>query len=494
VDDGATQEAADAGIGSSGGTEAAGAAPVAAVPGLDEALSATRLLEQRRTRRIWQAICSVVLLLSCLAATVLIISEAMQGAVRSLYCELSPHKKAAPLVCVVPLGFTAVSCHLAVVLGLFSIARFAWRSRSSSLEGTLSENEPHRAALRSDLKAWRGISAKVLFAAGVTYLLVGAPCAGLARQAFVFLATGFLTLYATILFFDDDFEHVQARLSPRLFRFLGVYTLVGLTFTVMSAGVVDWFGGHRPDFEEHSESTTTSLQPSIHGGFLGHKFGGDGGESRDSSPMYDEACTEEGRRHLAPPSCTVPLDLVAVTSLWWAASPLFSMLVGTARREGGGCVRRLLQRWRKWLDGFILGCTGLVMLVLRNPCVHDAPVAFANAELGVWTVFFLVGVRRFLPECDGWRGPLEHLTAPPSNAPVAVVQCAVCLMDLHRGEDICRTPCGHDFHRDCLEDWVLMTRNRSPDCPLCRERLEVVDTSAENPCGMSFVGGTRIIF
>merc|ERR1719414_2807161 len=101
--------------------------------------------------------------------------------------------------------------------------------------------ERQRAVLQVELRLWRSVSCKVLFVAGMTYLFAGAPCAGHARLAFIFLATGFLTLYATALFFDDDFE--QVRMSPRCLRFLGVYTLVGLTFSFLSSGVTELLDG-----------------------------------------------------------------------------------------------------------------------------------------------------------------------------------------------------------------------------------------------------------
>merc|ERR1719440_2684070 len=92
--------------------------------------------------------------------------------------------------------------------------------------------------LRENLKTWRRTTNNVLLLAASVYLLGGAACAGVARMAFVFLATGFLTLYATMLFFDDDTDD-QAAMPPRFLRFLGVYTLIGLTFTAYSWGYLE---------------------------------------------------------------------------------------------------------------------------------------------------------------------------------------------------------------------------------------------------------------
>jgi Ring finger domain len=42
-------------------------------------------------------------------------------------------------------------------------------------------------------------------------------------------------------------------------------------------------------------------------------------------------------------------------------------------------------------------------------------------------------------------------------------QCAICIRD---GEDadLHRLPCGHSFHRDCIQRWLHVC----PNCPLCR--------------------------
>eukprot|EP00435_Cladocopium_sp_Y103_P036368 s894_g9.t1 len=96
---------------------------------------------------------------------------------------------------------------------------------------------------------------------------------------------------------------------------------------------------------------------------------------------------------------------------------------------------------------------------------------------GSGLVCLLALLRRVSPlACDGWRGPLSHLLCPPGrvfNPP----HCPICIQELVVGEDLCRTPCGHDFHRDCLEDWVLSRRYTSAGCPLCRESLLMSESS-----------------
>jgi len=41
--------------------------------------------------------------------------------------------------------------------------------------------------------------------------------------------------------------------------------------------------------------------------------------------------------------------------------------------------------------------------------------------------------------------------------------CGVCLVDFHGGEDLRILPCGHQFHRECIDHWLL---NCSTTCPV----------------------------
>jgi len=194
-------------------------------------------------------------------------------------------------------------------------------------------------------------------------------------------------------------------------------------------------------------------------------------------------CGEVGQEHrLAPTACSVPLDFVSVIALWWASSPLFEALLpahvgahGTG--IGAGHVRRLLQRWRHHVDVTVLFGVLAALLLLDGHCRHSSPTAFENAEFGAVFLGVLSMLRRCWPMTwDGWRGPLEHLETVP-GPDFTISQCMVCLSTLVSGEDICRTQCGHDFHRDCLEEWALSRRHHSVACPLCRKRLALPDSS-----------------
>ncbi|KAM0915507.1 hypothetical protein ACQ4PT_010805 [Festuca glaucescens] len=43
--------------------------------------------------------------------------------------------------------------------------------------------------------------------------------------------------------------------------------------------------------------------------------------------------------------------------------------------------------------------------------------------------------------------------------------CCVCISRFRDGEEIRRLPCGHAFHRVCVDRWLALCRRT---CPLCR--------------------------
>jgi len=425
---------------------------------------------QARARIIVQAFCALVLMISCFGSALLILSEAVSGTKKSLFCYLGRHSRLlAPIFCVLPLAAVAILCHLAVVAGLGFIAQFAWRSGRRAWDGSHWYVEEQRATLRANLARWRTVINKVLLVALGVYIFAGPPCAGVARMAFLFLSTGFITLYATMLFFDDEVE--QVRMSPRFLRFLGVYTLVGVTYTAYSWGFLERLGSKNALDGRFGASATNASETQLANGNVTE------GQVLEAVVA---ACTAEGRKGLSPERCTVPLDFASGISLWWIASPLFATLLTTP-----GTARRFLQRWRRRLDWLILVSALLVSHL--GGCWVNAPVAFGFVQLAAYAVFALLILRRLYPGvCDTWRGPLEHLvTVSASQAESATfadlvseegTSCSICLTDMVGTQTVCRAPCGHDFHLDCLEEWVTQSRTRSVNCPLCRESLDIPDT------------------
>ncbi|XP_062206064.1 E3 ubiquitin-protein ligase RHA2A-like [Phragmites australis] len=69
-----------------------------------------------------------------------------------------------------------------------------------------------------------------------------------------------------------------------------------------------------------------------------------------------------------------------------------------------------------------------------------------------------------VPATDGerWRrcggGGHDRSAGPPGY-------CCVCISTCRDGEEIRKLPCGHAFHRDCVDRWLAQCRRT---CPLCR--------------------------
>ena len=51
------------------------------------------------------------------------------------------------------------------------------------------------------------------------------------------------------------------------------------------------------------------------------------------------------------------------------------------------------------------------------------------------------------------------------------VECAVCIEELQSTEQYRELPCGHQFHRDCIDPWL----EQSVTCPMCA--MSIVDTA-----------------
>lgn len=60
---------------------------------------------------------------------------------------------------------------------------------------------------------------------------------------------------------------------------------------------------------------------------------------------------------------------------------------------------------------------------------------------------------------DDQEGPDQNDADNPS--------CCICLGDLCKGEQCCRMPCGHEFHKECIDNWTT----RKNQCPLCMQKI-----------------------
>lgn len=48
-------------------------------------------------------------------------------------------------------------------------------------------------------------------------------------------------------------------------------------------------------------------------------------------------------------------------------------------------------------------------------------------------------------------------------------KCTVCQYDFSENEDIRKLTCGHLFHIDCVDEWLL----KNKQCPLCKVEIRI---------------------
>jgi len=49
-----------------------------------------------------------------------------------------------------------------------------------------------------------------------------------------------------------------------------------------------------------------------------------------------------------------------------------------------------------------------------------------------------------------------------------ISDCSICLCDYQDTDKIRVTPCGHEFHSNCIKEWLMKNEN----CPNCRKVLD----------------------
>merc|ERR1740122_863086 len=54
-------------------------------------------------------------------------------------------------------------------------------------------------------------------------------------------------------------------------------------------------------------------------------------------------------------------------------------------------------------------------------------------------------------------------------------ECVICFEENVIGSKVARLPCGHVYHRECIEGWL----NKHCTCPVCRYELETDDRTYE---------------
>ncbi|NXY82276.1 RN215 protein, partial [Alcedo cyanopectus] len=150
--------------------------------------------------------------------------------------------------------------------------------------------------------------------------------------------------------------------------------------------------------------------------------------------------------------------------------------------ENSSQVQKYLQQlWNTILLIALLLCTGVMVQAQRQS--RQDPVE-QNAEVGMSSLCSLPGrlvaglrlsalplqvdlkqhIRQRLSALKTRR---YHPGKPLRSWACEIDSCAVCLDQFHKSQWLRVLPCSHEFHRDCVDPWLLLQQT----CPLCKRNI-----------------------
>lgn len=157
------------------------------------------------------------------------------------------------------------------------------------------------------------------------------------------------------------------------------------------------------------------------------------------------------------------------------------------RRESDACIRKYLeyQNIYDWVC-----CAFLVYHISVTTTIFtDSPIFsyMVCCQVGVFLFFaflplflalcfpillccclpLLVCLGRCLPGPGAGRYQLDDLPSYifGDGTETGECDCPICLTTYAQGEDMRKLPCGHDFHKECIDTWLY----KKARCPLCRQ-------------------------
>ncbi|NXX51160.1 RN215 protein, partial [Tricholaema leucomelas] len=125
--------------------------------------------------------------------------------------------------------------------------------------------------------------------------------------------------------------------------------------------------------------------------------------------------------------------------------------------ENSSQVQKYLQQlWNTILLVALLLCTGLMVQAQRqsrqDPSEQDAEL---DLKQHIRRRLLALKTRRYHPG-RALRSQAREMDS-----------CAVCLDQFHRSQWLRVLPCSHEFHRDCVDPWLLLQQT----CPLCKHNI-----------------------
>jgi len=181
----------------------------------------------------------------------------------------------------------------------------------------------------------------------------------------------------------------------------------------------------------------------------------------------------------------------------------FVRLCQIQRRNGDiqECVRQLTHSsaWRTskvvsivTYGWFILGVVWLLNSTYCKHCpgLYRLSLAVIFTAVARLLMTLIVFYHSFPPRWQGQhsapkpRGATQELIdsmppmpfSPELQDEGVETSCAVCLSDFEWDEMVRRLPCGHSFHRTCIDKWL----RRNKVCPLCLQDIETLPPPAKS--------------
>nr|XP_033811594.1 RING finger protein 215 isoform X2 [Geotrypetes seraphini] len=121
-----------------------------------------------------------------------------------------------------------------------------------------------------------------------------------------------------------------------------------------------------------------------------------------------------------------------------------------------GIQKYLQQLWNTILLVALILCTGLVVQAQRQSRQHQSE---EDPQLDL--------KQHILQRLSALKTRRYHPSKHRKSQAPEIETCAVCLDQFHRNQCLRVMPCLHEFHRDCVDPWLLLQHT----CPLCKYNI-----------------------
>nr|XP_033811595.1 RING finger protein 215 isoform X3 [Geotrypetes seraphini] len=119
-------------------------------------------------------------------------------------------------------------------------------------------------------------------------------------------------------------------------------------------------------------------------------------------------------------------------------------------------LKYLQQLWNTILLVALILCTGLVVQAQRQSRQHQSE---EDPQLDL--------KQHILQRLSALKTRRYHPSKHRKSQAPEIETCAVCLDQFHRNQCLRVMPCLHEFHRDCVDPWLLLQHT----CPLCKYNI-----------------------